>query len=97
MAAIPDFIFPHATGLLPPALARELRFAFALMRLAARKPDVHKLVVEVQHLLRPRGALCSPLILARVMLEVAKGETFRQTAIVHLIRNVLQPRSTASA
>ena len=72
MAAIPDFIFPQTMGLRPPELARDLRFGFAMMRLAARRPDVHKLAVEVQHLLKPRRALRNPLMLARVMLEVAK-------------------------
>ena len=73
MAAIPDFIFPSTTGLRPPTLARDLRLAVALLRLAARKPDVHKLVVEVQHLLKPRSVYRNPLIWARVMLEVVKG------------------------
>jgi len=73
MAAIPDFIFPQTTGVRPPGLARDLRFAFAMTRLAARNPDVHRLVVEVQHLLKPRRAFRTPLMLARVMLEMARG------------------------
>ena len=73
MAAIPDFIFPSTTGRRPPKFARDLRLAVALLRLAARKPDMHKLVVEVQHLLKPRSVYRNPLIWARVMLEAAKG------------------------
>ena len=73
MAAIPDFIFPDTTGDRPPDLERTLRVAFAMLRLAARRPDVHKLVVEVQHLLKPRSAYRSPLLMARVLMEVIRG------------------------
>ena len=44
-----------------------------MLRLAARRPDVHKLVVEVQHLLKPRSAYRSPLLMARVLMEVIRG------------------------
>lgn len=73
MAAIPDFIFPQTTGKRPPDLARTLKLGFAMLRLAARRPDVHKLVVEVQHLLKPRSAYRSPLLMARLLLEMARG------------------------
>lgn len=72
MAAIPDFIFPDTTGERPPDLKRTLKLAFAMLRLAARRPDVHKLVVEVQHLLKPRSAYRSPLLMARVLMEVIR-------------------------
>lgn len=42
------------------------------MRLAARRPDVHKLVVEVQHLLKPRSAYRSPMLMARTLLEMLR-------------------------
>lgn len=73
MAAVPDFIFPQTVGRRPPDLERNLRLGMALMRLAARRPEVHKLVVEVQHLLKPRSAYRNPLVLARVLLEMARG------------------------
>ncbi len=73
MAAIPDFIFPDTTGERPPDLERTLKVAFATLRLAARRPDVHKLVVEVQHLLKPRSAYRSPMLMARVLMEVIRG------------------------
>jgi hypothetical protein len=73
MAAIPDFIFPETVGQRPPDLERTLRFAFALLRLAARKPDVHKLMVEVQHLLKPRSVYRRPVLMARVLMEMARG------------------------
>lgn len=73
MAAIPDFIFAQTKGLRPPQLTRDLRFAFGMKRLAARKPDVHWSVVEVQHLSKPRNALRNLLMQARVILELARA------------------------
>ena len=73
MAAIPDFVFPETTGARPPDLERTLKVAFAMLRLAARRPDVHKLVVEVQHLLKPRSVYRSPMLMARVLMEVIRG------------------------
>lgn len=73
MAAIPDFIFPDTQGQRPPDLERTLKFAFAMLRLAARQPDVHKLVVEVQHLLKPRSAYRSPMLMTRVLMEMIRG------------------------
>jgi 2-polyprenyl-6-methoxyphenol hydroxylase-like FAD-dependent oxidoreductase len=69
MAAVPDFIFPQTTGERPPDFARVLRLGFAMQRLAARRADVHKLVIEVQHLLKPRSAYRRPLLMARLLLE----------------------------
>jgi 2-polyprenyl-6-methoxyphenol hydroxylase-like FAD-dependent oxidoreductase len=56
-AAIPDFAMPQTTGQRPPDLERRLKFGDALSRLAAQDPEVHRLVVEVRHLLKPRSAL----------------------------------------
>ncbi|HEX6705763.1 MAG TPA: FAD-dependent monooxygenase [Albitalea sp.] len=72
MAAIPDFIFPETTGPRPPDLERNLRFGSALLHLAAKRPEVHKLMVEVQHLLKPRSVYRNPVLMARVMVEMAK-------------------------
>lgn len=69
MAAIPDFIFAQTTGKRPADFARVLRLGWAMQRLAARRPDVHKLVIEVQHLLKPRSAYRTPLLMARLLLE----------------------------
>lgn len=73
MAAIPDFIFPETTGQRPLDLARNLAFALALTRLAARKPDVHKLMMEVSNLLKPRSVYRSPILMARVLMEMARA------------------------
>lgn len=73
MAAIPDFVYPATTGQRPSDLQRNLKFAAALTRLAAKKPDVHKLMVEVQNLVKPRSVYRRPLFMARILLEMAKG------------------------
>jgi flavin-dependent dehydrogenase len=73
MAAIPDFIFPETIGQRPSDLQRNLKFGAALTRLAARKPDVHKLMVEVQNLVKPRSVYRRPMFMARMLLEMARG------------------------
>lgn len=73
MAAIPDFLFPATVGQRPADLQRNLKFAAALTRLAARKPDVHKLMIEVQNLVKPRSVYRRPMFMARILLEMAKG------------------------
>jgi hypothetical protein len=41
------------------------------MRLAARDPAVHKLIVEVWHLLKPQSVYQDPAFRRRVMEEMA--------------------------
>ena len=65
-AAIPDFAFPRTEGERPADLDRMLNFGNALTRLAADDPAVHKLTVEVRHLLKPRSALRDPDLVGRV-------------------------------
>ena len=43
--------------------------AIKMQRLAARRPAVHRLMIEVQHLLKPRSAYRSPLLMAQLLLE----------------------------
>ena len=65
-AAIPDFAFPRTEGERPADLDRMLNFGNALTRLAADDPAVHKLTVEVRHLLKPRSVLRDPDLVGRV-------------------------------
>jgi 2-polyprenyl-6-methoxyphenol hydroxylase-like FAD-dependent oxidoreductase len=55
-AAIPDFIYPQTVGQRPPDFEKSLQFGAALAKLAFRDPAVHKLMMEVQHLRKPRSA-----------------------------------------
>lgn len=65
-AAIPDFIDPRTEGQRPPDLENSLKFSAALLELAARDATVHKLLIEVQSLLRPRAELRNPELVQRV-------------------------------
>jgi hypothetical protein len=66
MAVIPDFSDPLTEGDPPPDLGQSLRVSAALMRLAVEDPEIYKLLIEVQHLLKPRSAYGEPQILARL-------------------------------
>jgi 2-polyprenyl-6-methoxyphenol hydroxylase-like FAD-dependent oxidoreductase len=72
MAAIPDFAYPETRGQRPPDFERTLKFGFALTRLAAQDPAVHKLMFEVQHLLKPRSVYQDPEIKQRVLEVMAE-------------------------
>jgi len=61
-----NFAFPQTEGERPSDLDRMLKFGNALTRLAADDPAVHKLTVEVRHLLKPRSVLRDPDLVGRV-------------------------------
>ena len=65
-AAIPDFIDPRTEGQRPSDLQDMLKFSAALLKLAAGDPVVHKLLIEVQNLLKPRSAYRDPELVRRV-------------------------------
>ena len=65
-AAIPDLALPETTGPRPANLADILKFRQGLTRLAAEDPAVHRLMVEVQHLIKPRSLLRAPELMRRV-------------------------------
>lgn len=67
MAAIPDFLHPKTRGERPPGFAKTIKFSLALIKLAVRDPEVHRLTVEVQHLLKPRSVYQDPELVQRVM------------------------------
>ncbi len=69
-AAIPDLLDPLTIGARPADLADSLRFGAALAKLAYRDAEIHKLMLEVQHLLKPRSMLRTPEILALIQAEV---------------------------
>ena len=56
-------------------LDRILAFNNCLLRLAADDSAVHKLVMEVQHLLRPRSILQEPDLVERIGARVNAGST----------------------
>jgi 2-polyprenyl-6-methoxyphenol hydroxylase-like FAD-dependent oxidoreductase len=72
-AAVPDFVMPQTEGERPPDFEKQLRFGGALARLAAEDPDVHKLMAEVRHLIRPSSDLQAPDLVARVQALMTPG------------------------
>jgi 2-polyprenyl-6-methoxyphenol hydroxylase-like FAD-dependent oxidoreductase len=73
MAAVPDFIYPETRGQRPADFDQALGFASALGRIAARDPAVHRLMFEVQHLLKPRSVYGDPELMRRVTAEMAEA------------------------
>jgi hypothetical protein len=71
MSTTPDLAYPQTRGERPAALRHALDFAAALHRLAARDPEVHRLLVAVRHLAKPGSALNEPELVERVRAEMA--------------------------
>jgi flavin-dependent dehydrogenase len=71
MSAIPDFIYPQTRGERPGDLEDRLKFQGALTRIATHDADVHKLLTEVRHLLKPLSVLDEPELVRRVEAEMA--------------------------
>ena len=71
--AMLDFAFPDTRGQRPADFGTTLRFGTALTRLAAEDPDVHKLTIEVQHLLKPRAVYRDPTLVQRVLAKMAEA------------------------
>jgi 2-polyprenyl-6-methoxyphenol hydroxylase-like FAD-dependent oxidoreductase len=64
--AMNDFVYPKTRGQRPPDFGQRMQYGIALTRLAAEDPAVHKLVTEVNHLLKPHSALREPELVKRV-------------------------------
>jgi 2-polyprenyl-6-methoxyphenol hydroxylase-like FAD-dependent oxidoreductase len=70
--AVLDFVFPDTRGQRPADFETTLKFGIALTRLAAEDPAVHKLTIEVQHLLKPRSVYRDPTLVQRVLAKMAE-------------------------
>jgi 2-polyprenyl-6-methoxyphenol hydroxylase-like FAD-dependent oxidoreductase len=64
--ATSDLIYPKTRGQRPPDFERRLQFNVALIRLGAQDPAIHKLMFEVNHLLKPQSAIRAPEVAERV-------------------------------
>jgi hypothetical protein len=71
--AMLDFIFPETRGQRPADFETTLKFGFALNRLAAGDPAIHKLTLEVQHLLKPRSVYRDPALVRRVSAKMGEA------------------------
>jgi len=65
-SAVPDFAHPRTRGEPPADLDNSLRFGAGLLRLAARDPAIHKLMIGVRQLIEPPSALGDPALVRRV-------------------------------
>ena len=71
--AMLDFAFPDTRGQRPVDFETTLKFGTALSRLAAEDPAVHRLTIEVQHLLKPRSVYRDPNLMQRVFAKMAEA------------------------
>jgi 2-polyprenyl-6-methoxyphenol hydroxylase-like FAD-dependent oxidoreductase len=62
-----DFVYPATRGVRPKDFEQRIQYNMALTKLAAQDADVHKLMAEVSHLLKPQSALREPSLATRVM------------------------------
>jgi 2-polyprenyl-6-methoxyphenol hydroxylase-like FAD-dependent oxidoreductase len=65
-----DFAYPQTRGERPSEFEQTLKFLAALNRLAAREPEVHKVMSEVSHLMKPRSVYREPAFAQRVLAEM---------------------------
>jgi 2-polyprenyl-6-methoxyphenol hydroxylase-like FAD-dependent oxidoreductase len=66
MSAVPDLVYPDTRGQRPENLQQMLEYQFAFCNAATRDPVLHKLYVEVLHLMKPASAVNSPEVVERV-------------------------------
>jgi 2-polyprenyl-6-methoxyphenol hydroxylase-like FAD-dependent oxidoreductase len=71
MSTTPDLAYPQTCGERPGDLEHTLGFTAALLRVAARDPEVHELLVGVRCLARRNDALHEPELALRVRAEMA--------------------------
>jgi len=64
--AVLDFVFPDTRGDRPADFDTRLQYGRALIRLAAQDASVHKILAEVNSLVRPQSMLRDPQLASRV-------------------------------
>lgn len=65
-AAENDFIYPKTRGQCPANFQQQLNYSGALLKVAAEDADVHRILFEVNNLVKPPSALRDPHITSRV-------------------------------
>ena len=66
-----DFVYPQTRGHRPADLEQRMKYRSALTKLAAEDASVHKLLMQVRHLLQPQSALLDQPIRSRVVETMA--------------------------
>jgi 2-polyprenyl-6-methoxyphenol hydroxylase-like FAD-dependent oxidoreductase len=62
MSAVPDLVYPETRGERPADFESMLRYNSALIQTAMHDADVHRLLMEVQQLLKPPSVLQDPAV-----------------------------------
>jgi 2-polyprenyl-6-methoxyphenol hydroxylase-like FAD-dependent oxidoreductase len=62
-----DFVYPATRGVRPAEFGQRIQYNIALVKLAAQDGEVHRLLTEVSHLLKPNSVLREPALAQRVM------------------------------
>ncbi len=75
MSAVPDMMYPETRGERPADFENTVRFSGALARLAMREPAIHRLMMEVLHLLKPPSVYQDPALQELVRAELAEMVT----------------------
>jgi 2-polyprenyl-6-methoxyphenol hydroxylase-like FAD-dependent oxidoreductase len=73
-AVIPDFLDPLTEGERPADIEKALKFTAALLKASSEDPEIHKLMIEVSQLMKPRSALRDPAISERIRAAAARAE-----------------------
>jgi 2-polyprenyl-6-methoxyphenol hydroxylase-like FAD-dependent oxidoreductase len=66
-----DFIYAKTRGQRPADFPQRMKFGAALQQVAAQDADVHRILAEVNNLMKPSSALRDPAIVSRVMALMA--------------------------
>lgn len=64
--AVSDLIYPQTTGIRPEHFEESMKFSAGLLRLAVQDPEIHKLMTEVQQLLKPPSVFGDPDLRRRI-------------------------------
>jgi len=70
MSALPDLVYPETRGERPAGFESQLIYNSALIRAAMHDPSVHRILVEVQQLLKPPSVLQDPAVDRLVQAEL---------------------------
>lgn len=65
-----DFAWAQTRGERPADFEGTMKFGAALVSLAAREPSIHKLMSEVQHLVKPRDVYREPAFARLIQVEM---------------------------
>ena len=73
VSALPDLAYPDARGERPPDFVQRLQRSAALNRLSIPDAEVHQVLLEVRHLLKPHTALEEPWLEERLAAFAAQA------------------------